>query len=592
MRSTKRRLATAASVLALVSSSAWVRSAAPSAAEPAAPGFINTVAGRGSGNYCGDGDLAIDACMHYPRGIAVDNLGSVFIADTSNHRVRKVSPSGVMSTFAGKGADRYCGDGGAATSACLRSPRGVAVDTDGNVFIADTDNNRVRKVAPNGTITTVAGGGVGQFCGDGGPATSACLRSPRSVAVDTGGNIFIADTLNNRVRKVAPNGTITTVAGGGVGQFCGDGGPATSACLRSPQGVAVDTDGNIFIADTANNRVRKVTFGGTMSTFAGEGTAGYCGDGTPATTACLSAPRGVATNAIGEVFVADTLNNRIRKIALDGTITTFAGRGSAGFCGDLGLAVDSCIRAPGAIAVDYSDDMFVADTNNNRARKVGKDVAPPTSLLVSATSSGGFVKSRSIPLKWSAYDPSGISEFDIAWSGYRWSGVEYPLRTWRSHVTRSSTVFQGSYGMSYCFRQRARDTVGNLSAFTHKASCAAVPLSTDQLAHGGAWERTRRSYLFAGRGLVTDKKGAQISRNGVRATKLALLVTKCPGCGRIRVYWNGNTLKTIDLYASSTKHKQLVTLTSWSAARRGNVSVKVVSSGERVLLEGLAVFSR
>lgn len=469
-------------------------------------------------------------------------------------------------------------------------PRGVAVDDSGNVFVADTANNRIRKITPGGTITTVAGGGGGGgFCGDGGPATSACLKSPRDVAVDTSGNVFIADTTNNRIRKVAPGGTITTVAGGGSGAFCGDGGPATDACLKVPTGVAVDTSGNVHVADTANNRIRRFIPGGTIITIAGQGTEGFCGDGGYATGACLNSPRDVTVDSAFNVYVADRSNNRIRKLNPFGIITTFAGNGTSGFCGDLGKSTSACLRRPQGVAVDASGLLLVSDTSNQRVRKVGKDPIPPAQLKITTPTAKGFRLTKSIPLTWSASDASGIDDYDISWSGYRWNGKQYAQRTWLSHRSKTSAKFKGSYGMSYCFRQRARDTVGNISNWS-KATCTAIPLSTQHLGYGSAWMLVQRSNLFAGDAIVATKKNARMTLAGVTTEKLSLVVSRCPSCGEIRVYWNGNLVRKVDLSSSKTAHRRVIALKSWPNAHSGKLVVKVVSAGKPVQIEGVALY--
>ena len=251
-----------------------------------AAGTITTVAGRGptafpprcriSGchpcQFCepiADGGPATGACLVEPAGVAVDATDTLFIADTGHHRVRRVDAAGTIETVAGQGIPAFCGDTGPAISACLKHPGGVAADATGGLVIADTGNNRIRRVDPTGTITTVAGNGTAAFCGDHGPAASACLSGPTSVAVDAAGDLFIADTGNHRIRKVDATGTITTVAGHGTAAFCGDGGPATSASLHNPLGVAVDAAGSLFIADSWNHVVRKVDASGTITTVAG-----------------------------------------------------------------------------------------------------------------------------------------------------------------------------------------------------------------------------------------------------------------------------------------------------------------------------------
>src|SRR5271157_2250007 len=326
-------------------------------------GTITTIAGNGNSGFSGDGGPATSASIFSPSGMAVDSAGNLYIADDGNRRVRKVT-GGTIATIAGNGLYRYSGDGGPSTSASLNSPNGVAVDSAGNLYIADTYNDRIRKVS-GGTITTVAGNGTNGFSGDGGPATSASLFWPYGVAVDSAGNLYIADSGNNRIRKVT-GGTITTVAGGGSG--LGDGGPATSASLALPYGVAVDSAGNLYIADFGNNRIRKVS-GGTITTVAGNGTQGFSGDGGPATSASLFRPFGVAVDSAGNLYIGDSWNDRIRKVS-GGTITTVAGNGTAGFSGDGGPATSATLNWPAGVAVDPAGNLHIADSWNDRIRKV------------------------------------------------------------------------------------------------------------------------------------------------------------------------------------------------------------------------------
>ncbi len=338
----------------------------------AAQGDISTVAG----GDVGDGGPATNATLRTPYGVAVDTSGNLFIADANNNRIRKVNASGTITTVAGDGAQGFSGDGGPATNARLYFPSGVAVDTSGNLFIADTSNHRVRKVNASGTITTVAGNGTSGFSGDGGPATNARLYFPSGVAVDTSGNLFIADANNYRIRKVNASGTITTVAGNGTSGDSGDGGPATNASLTGPLGVAVDTAGNLFIADVdwGNHRVRKVNASGTITRVAGAGgNCVGCGDGGPATSGNLQYPNGVAVDTSGNLFIADTGNNRVRRVDASGTITTVAGNGAEGFSGDGGPATSASLKYPYGVAVDTSGTLFIADIGNNRIRKVAAD---------------------------------------------------------------------------------------------------------------------------------------------------------------------------------------------------------------------------
>src|ERR1700722_1160195 len=325
------------------------------------PGYlITTVAGNGTTNYSGNGGPANNASLNYPYGVAVDASGNLFIADSDNSVVRKVKTNGIISTVAGNGTSQFAGDGGAATNASISDPFGVTVDTFGNLFIADTSNNRIRKVGPNGVITTVAGdAGVG-YSGDGGPATNSSLYFPYGVAVDASGNLFIADFENNRIRKVGTNRIITTAAGDGDYGYSGDGGAANVATLWAPSSVAVDSSGNLFIADFGNYRVRKVDADGMMTTVAGNGEKGYSGDGGAAINARLGGYTSVAVDASGDLFIVDSANERIREVGPNGIISTVAGTGTIGRSGDGGAATDAQLNNPTAVAVDSSGNLFIA----------------------------------------------------------------------------------------------------------------------------------------------------------------------------------------------------------------------------------------
>ena len=324
--------------------------------------MIYTLAGNGTAGLSGDNGPATGAELFQPLGVALDSAGNLYIADSDNMRIRKVSSTGVITTVAGNGTPGFSGDGGPATSTGLNYPSGVALDSAGSLYIADAGNNRIRKVS-NGVITTVAGNGAQGFGGDGGPATGAQLFVPAGVAVDSAGSLYIADAGNNRIRKVS-NGVITTVAGNGAQGFGGDGGPATSAQLFVPAGVAVDSAGSLYIADAGNNRIRKVSKG-VITTVAGNGTLGFGGDGGPATNAQLYGPEGVAVDSAGNIYIADMDNNRIRKVS-NGVITTAAGNGTQGFSGDNGPATSAELYRPEGIAVDATGNLYIADTWNNR----------------------------------------------------------------------------------------------------------------------------------------------------------------------------------------------------------------------------------
>jgi uncharacterized repeat protein (TIGR03803 family) len=356
-------------------------------------GIITTVAGNGTASYNCDGIAATNAELYQPTGVAVDVIGNLFIADCGNNRIRKIGTNGIITTVAGNGTNAYFGDGGAATNAELGNPYGVALDTSGDLLIADYENNRIRKVGTNGIITTVAGNGTNAYFGDGGAATNAELYYPLGVALDTSGNLFIADRQNNRIRKVGTNGIITTVAGNGTNAYFGDGSAATNAELNDPWGVTVDASGNLFIVDWGNSVIRKVDTNGIITTVAGNGTGGYSGDGGVATSAELSNPSAVSVDAFGNLFIADSENSRVRKVGTNGIITTVAGVGSsdfygvygAGYSGDGGTATNAELNWPSGVAVDATGDLFIADQLNNRIREV---VYPSPTLILNSVGIG------------------------------------------------------------------------------------------------------------------------------------------------------------------------------------------------------------
>jgi hypothetical protein len=339
---------------------------------------ITTIAGTGEPGFSGDGGPATSAQIYRPTGLAFDAQGSLYIADLQNDRIRKVNTAGIITTFAGGGSipGPGIGDGGPATSAELNVPEAVAVDAQGNVYIADRNHQRIRKVNTAGTITTVAGGGnpLPPDIGDGGPATSASVAAPDGVAVDAAGNIYIADRDHNRIRKVNTSGIITTFAGTGTGPSGGDGGPAISAQLVNPRQVAVDAAGNVYFAEYSSNRVRKVDTAGIITTFAGTGNGcglhpRLCGDGGPATSAWLQLPTGVATDGQGNVYIVAA--EGVRKVDTAGIITTISSVFDPGpYPGDGLPAIVAKIFQPYGVAVDGQGSLYISEYNGHRVRKV------------------------------------------------------------------------------------------------------------------------------------------------------------------------------------------------------------------------------
>src|ERR1035437_8022952 len=335
----------------------------------AVDGTITTFAGSGAFGASGDGGPARDAALYDPWGVAVDAAGNVYIADRFNNRIRQVALDGTIRTVAGTGSEGVSGDGGPATNATLRQPLAVAVDRNGSLFISDGGNLRVRMVMTDGTITTIAGNGKSGVAANGGKATDSALGSIYALTVDDAGNVYLADHSYHTIWKVAPSGTIIAVAGGNGG-FSGDGGPAVGASLNSPSGVAVDSVGNLLVADSGNGRIRLVTPAGKITTTAGNGNYHFSGDAGPATNATLSAPSGLALDVNGDLIFADAANHRVRKVTSADTITTVAGSGVVGSSGDGGLATDASLVYPDAVAVDPFGNIFVADEAANIVRKV------------------------------------------------------------------------------------------------------------------------------------------------------------------------------------------------------------------------------
>jgi len=330
-------------------------------------GTISTVAGNGGVSYSGDGGQATKAQINAPQGVAVDTAKNFYIADTANNVVRKVTAAGVISTLAGNGTAGFGGDNSAAASAQLNGPQGVAVDPSGNVYIADSGNARIRKVTPGGTISTYAGNGTAGYGGDGGSATTAELNLPIGLVLDSAGNLYIADYGNNVVRKVTPAGTISTYAGSGVQGYSGDGGQATKAAMSGPQALALDNGNNLYIADSQNSRIRVVTPSGFIATVAGTGVAGYTGDGGLATSAQITNPAGLAVDSGGSIYLSDSAAV-VRKIYANGPIFTIAGKGTLGYSGDGGLALSAQLNSPTGLALDTSGNVYVADTANSAIR--------------------------------------------------------------------------------------------------------------------------------------------------------------------------------------------------------------------------------
>jgi len=340
---------------------------------------IDTVAGNGTAGYSGDGGTATQAELCGPSGVSIDGSGNIYIADACNNVVREVvAATGVIETVAGNGVAGYSGDGGKATQAELDYPSAVSVDASGNIYIADSGNNRIREVvAATGVIETVAGDGATGYSGDGGMATQAQLNQPWGVSVDVSGNIYIADTLNWRIREVvAKTGIIQTMTiQPGLDaeeQVFVD---ASDDIFIANSGLCyIDPDGNLFcgVPSSGGGYIQRVGAGTrTIQTVAGNGTEGYSGDGGIATQAELGFPSGVSVDVSGNIYIGDTGNNRIREVvAATGVIQTIAGNGKIGFLGDGGSAIQAELSAPTGLAIDSAGNILFADTDNQRIRKL------------------------------------------------------------------------------------------------------------------------------------------------------------------------------------------------------------------------------
>jgi RHS repeat-associated protein len=334
--------------------------------------IVKTVAGNGNAGYGGDGGLAVETSIDSPSSVALDSIGNFYIASSSTNRILKVDTEGIITTVAGNGTQGYSGDGGPAIEASLYYPSGVAIDSDGNICIADYGNHRIRKVDTYGIITTIVGNGISGYGGDSGPAIEASLNHPYEVALDASGNLYIADSWNRCIRKIDTYGIISTVAGGGSINYNGNSGPAVEANLGYIYGIAVDSMGNLYIPDYSNNVIWKVDNAGIITTVAGSGTKGYSGDHGPAVEAELNNPRGITIDTEGNMYIADWHNRVVRKVDTKGIITTYVGNNEHSdslYAGDGGPPLQAAFNVIEDVSVDASGNLYIADAGN-RVRKV------------------------------------------------------------------------------------------------------------------------------------------------------------------------------------------------------------------------------
>ena len=380
--------------------------------------IITTIAGS-SGTSLGDGGPATNASLIGPFDVALDGKGNYYITDGYHDRIRKVDSAGTITTVAGSGMTGYNGDNIPATTAMLDKPIGILVDHQGNIYFSDAFNHRVRKVDTAGTITTIAGNGNTVYNGDNIAAVSAAINDPHFLALDDSGNLFIAEYDGHRIRKVNASGIISTIAGTGIGGYSGEGGQATAASINMPFGIVVDS-GSIIFSDAQEDVVRRVDASGIITTIAGSPLATALGDGGPATAAMLNGPTGLTLDAAGNLYIADGSLYRVRRVdRYTRIISTIAGTGVLGFSGDGGPAINAQVKQPGGMAFDSSGNMYIADFGNYRVRFIDNaalSVAFPSPSAASISvfpnpSSGSFTiivrSTENLPLQYTLIDMLG-----------------------------------------------------------------------------------------------------------------------------------------------------------------------------------------
>jgi sugar lactone lactonase YvrE/uncharacterized protein YjdB len=525
---------------------------------------ITTFAGTGAYGNTGDFGSADAATLSNPKSVIVDVSGNVYII--SGHTVRMVDNTGTITTVAGSASSfGYWGDGGDATLAGLYSPTGLAMDNVGNLYIADQENHRIRKVNTSGIISTVAGNGFAGFFGDGTPATTARLNFPYGVAVDASGNLYISDRSNERIRKVNTSGIISSIAGNGFPGFSGDGGPATLAQFQEPSGIALDASGNIYVADHDNARIRKISTSGTISTVAGTSSTGYSGDGVPAVTAALSLIYGVTVDASGSIFIPDYANFRVRKIT-SGTISTIAGTGTAGASGDGTPATAAQIDLTYAVAKDASGNIYIADGGNNKIRKICPGTLPVVSAITgpSVVCEGATITLSSTPTGgvWSSSTP-GVATIT---TGRVVAGVSGGTTTITYRVTNPC----GSVYSTAMITVNPLPTAGSILGTT--GICLPGSTSLTSTVPGGTWTSSAAAIATVGSssGIVTAHAAgtARISyslTNSCGATVVTETVTVSSGLPTVLPVIGSTSI----CLSSSVTMSDATPGGSWSSAAAG-----------------------
>jgi sugar lactone lactonase YvrE len=500
--------------------------------------YISTIAGTGVAGFDISTGIAIGSTIYSPDGVAVDAAGNVFFTDAAANKVFKVSLSGTITCIAGNGWPGSAGDGGPATAAELYAPSGICIDVSGNLYITGYWDNSVRKVSPSGIISTVAGCcgfGYPGHTGDGGPATMAQLDGPTGIAIDAVGNIYIADNGNNCVRKINAAGIITTFAGSGLlGGSLGDGGPATAAQLYAPGDIALDAAGNVYITDKGNYKIRMVNPSEIITTIAGT-TVGYSGDGGPATLAHLNNPKGIALDVSGNLYFSETGNNRIRKIDPTGIISTIAGYGPLGsaivphYNGDGIAATTAMLSHPSGIATDATGNLFIADVFNNRVRKVTMAAAPCISATPVPTPTGTVINAcdtvRSIlylpgaPIltglqyQWQSSPDSSVWTDIVAATNITWPDTIVSSQYYRCILTCSATSI-ASTTAGVKLTVLPQPNAGTITGID--TVCPGHTIELTNSVSGGVWSASNSNVILVG-GSVTGVSPGPVTINYVVA---------------------------------------------------------------------------
>jgi len=409
-------------------------------------GVVTTLAGSGTPGFADDtGSLA---SFNDPRGVALDANGNVYVADRANHRIRKISPAGAVTTLAGSGIATYTAGNG--ITASFAYPEGITVDATGYIYVADLNNNRIRKISPTGVVTTFAGSGTPSDVN--GTGTAASFDGPKGVTVDAVGNLYVVGQLNNRIRKISPAAVVTNFAGSGNPAFAD--GIGLAASFYNPYGLAVDGTGNIYVADAGNNRIRKINAIGAVTTLAGSGTATYA-DGTGMAVS-FNEPTGVAVDGTGNVYVADKWNHRIRKISPSGVVTTLAGSGTRSYADGAGTAAS--FNGPSAVIIDATGNLYVADEFNYRIRKITQ-----AGVVTTLAGSGNFAYADGLGTAASFKYPSGLT---LDATGNLYVADKFNNRIRKISPAGVVTTFAGSGIGSFA------DGIGTAASFNHPTSVA------------------------------------------------------------------------------------------------------------------------